>query len=131
MDPRKLLYMKSVVDHGSFSKAARKLQVSQPALSTSMDRLEASMGVKLLERGPMGVVPTRRARCSIHVPGSSRTRSTSRDSRCRAQEAIDKEITAGAIVSVVANVIPWLFADGGKTIPIFRCGLSRVPTRSF
>ena len=58
MDPRKLLYLASVVEHGSFKKAAKQLNISQPALSTSMDRLEHSLGDRLLERSPAGVSPT-------------------------------------------------------------------------
>jgi DNA-binding transcriptional LysR family regulator len=58
MDPRKLLYLASVIEHGSFNKAAKQLLISQPALSTSMDRLEHSLGGQLLERGPAGVTPT-------------------------------------------------------------------------
>lgn len=58
MDPRKLLYLATVIEHGSLKKAAKQLQISQPALSTSMDRLERSLGGQLLERGPAGVTPT-------------------------------------------------------------------------
>ena len=58
MDPRKLLYFASVIEHGSFKKAAKQLLISQPALSTSMDRLELSLGGQLLNRGPSGVSPT-------------------------------------------------------------------------
>jgi DNA-binding transcriptional LysR family regulator len=58
MDPRKLLYLASVIEHGSFKKAAKELLISQPALSTSMTRLELSLGDQLLERGPTGVTPT-------------------------------------------------------------------------
>ena len=58
MDPRKLVYLASVIEQGSLKKAAEQLQVSQPALSTSMHRLETSLGVKLLQRGPTGMVPT-------------------------------------------------------------------------
>lgn len=58
MDPRKLLYLASIVEQGSLKKAAKHLQLSQPALSTSMDRLEREMGAKLLKRSPMGVSPT-------------------------------------------------------------------------
>ena len=58
MDPRKLLYFASVIEHGSFKKAAKQLLISQPALSTSMDRFEHSLGDQLLERGPTGVKPT-------------------------------------------------------------------------
>lgn len=58
MDSRKLLYLAAVVEHGSLNKAAKILDVSQPALSKAMDRLESSLGVKLLERGPNGITAT-------------------------------------------------------------------------
>ena len=59
IDPRKLLYFATVIETGSLTRAALLLDVSQPALSTSMDRLEASVGVRLLERGPKGVATTK------------------------------------------------------------------------
>ncbi len=58
MDPRKLIYLASIIEHGSFKKASTTLGISQPALSTSIDRLERSLGGRLLERSPMGVTPT-------------------------------------------------------------------------
>ncbi|MEZ5670124.1 MAG: LysR family transcriptional regulator [Alphaproteobacteria bacterium] len=59
IDPRKLMYFAAVVDHGSLNRAAKALAVSQPALSTSMDRLETELGLKLLERSPTGILPTK------------------------------------------------------------------------
>ena len=50
MDPRKLLYLATIIEQGSLAKAAKQLAVSQPALSKSMDRLESEFGVRLLER---------------------------------------------------------------------------------
>jgi DNA-binding transcriptional LysR family regulator len=46
------------VDLGSLGKAARLLQVSQPALSKRLRALEALSGSQLLERSPRGVTPT-------------------------------------------------------------------------
>ena len=40
------------------TRAARRLQLAQPALSQAMARLEAQVGVKLLERHPRGVALT-------------------------------------------------------------------------
>ncbi|MGO7421359.1 LysR family transcriptional regulator, partial [Rhizobium ruizarguesonis] len=60
IDPKKLLYFAAVIEQGSLNRAARQLSVSQPALSTSMDRLEAELGMQLLERGPKGIVATRK-----------------------------------------------------------------------
>ena len=59
LDPKKLIYFVTVIERGSLKKAAKVLDVSQPALSASMSRLEADVGQKLLERGHSGVVPTR------------------------------------------------------------------------
>jgi DNA-binding transcriptional LysR family regulator len=59
IDPKKLLYLAVVIEQGSLNRAAKLLGISQPALSTSMDRLEAEVGMKLLQRGPKGIVTTR------------------------------------------------------------------------
>ena len=59
IDPKKLMYFATVVETGSLNRAARLLGVSQPALSTSMDRLEAEVGLPLLTRGSKGIVATR------------------------------------------------------------------------
>ncbi|WP_292537561.1 LysR family transcriptional regulator [Mesorhizobium sp.] len=59
IDPKKLLYFATVIEQGSLNRAAKLLSVSQPALSTSMDRLEAELGMQLIERGPKGIVTTR------------------------------------------------------------------------
>lgn len=48
----------SVVDTGSFSLAAGRLAVTQGAVSRAVLRLEARLGMDLLERRPGGVRPT-------------------------------------------------------------------------
>jgi DNA-binding transcriptional LysR family regulator len=47
-----------VVDSGSFSAAARRLNVGQPAISKSVAQLEERLGVKLLVRSTRGLTPT-------------------------------------------------------------------------
>jgi DNA-binding transcriptional LysR family regulator len=47
-----------VVDSGSFSAAARRLNVGQPAISKSIAQLEDRLGVKLLVRSTRGLTPT-------------------------------------------------------------------------
>jgi DNA-binding transcriptional LysR family regulator len=52
-----LLQMKrflAIIEHGSFSEAARHLFLTQQALSTSIARLEESLDVVLFERSPGG-----------------------------------------------------------------------------
>jgi DNA-binding transcriptional LysR family regulator len=47
-----------VVEEGSLSAAARKLHISQPALSQTMTALERQLGVQLMVRRSTGVQPT-------------------------------------------------------------------------
>ena len=47
-----------VVDSGSFSAAARRLNVGQPAVSKTVAQLEHRLGVKLLMRTTRGLAPT-------------------------------------------------------------------------
>lgn len=45
-----LLYFHTIAQEGGVAKASRKLRVGQPALSTQLKQLEASMGFPLFER---------------------------------------------------------------------------------
>jgi DNA-binding transcriptional LysR family regulator len=58
MELRDLDYFRIVARHGHIGRAAAELGLTQPALSKSVARLEASVGTRLLERTPRGVVLT-------------------------------------------------------------------------
>jgi DNA-binding transcriptional LysR family regulator len=58
MKLHQLVALVSASESGSLRQAAQKLRVSQPALSRSIRELEDELGVKLLERTPLGVEPT-------------------------------------------------------------------------
>jgi DNA-binding transcriptional LysR family regulator len=60
-----LRVLMSVVDGGSMGKAAKSLATSQPAVSRAIADLEYSLGVRLLDRGPQGIVPTPYGRALI------------------------------------------------------------------
>ena len=62
MDARSLRYFQSVVEFGSYSRAAEFLRISQPAISRQIARLEKELGRPLLIRGSQGAVPTEAGR---------------------------------------------------------------------
>lgn len=58
MKQTQLEYFVRIVEEKSFTRAAEKLFISQPALSKSMGALEREMGVPLFRRGPGAVALT-------------------------------------------------------------------------
>ena len=58
MDMRILKYFLAVADEGNITRAAARLHVSQPALSTQLAALEDELGHKLFERSARGIALT-------------------------------------------------------------------------
>ena len=58
MKLRQLRYFVTIVDAGSFSRAAQVAHVAQPALSQQIADLEDQLGVSLLQRSARGVNAT-------------------------------------------------------------------------
>jgi DNA-binding transcriptional LysR family regulator len=55
---RDLDILLAVIEMGSMGKAAGRLRISQPAISKAIVGLEDALGIRLLDRGRRGVVPT-------------------------------------------------------------------------
>lgn len=58
MELRQLRHFVAVAEAGNFSEAARRVFLSQPALTRSIKTLEEQLDTQLLERGPQGATLT-------------------------------------------------------------------------
>ena len=58
IDIRQLQHFLTIIDCGSLGRASKKLNISEPALSKSIRRMEERLQVLLLDRSRRGVVPT-------------------------------------------------------------------------
>jgi DNA-binding transcriptional LysR family regulator len=58
MELYQIRHFAAVAETGSFTKAAVRAAVSQPALSASIAKLEEELGVKLFHRSPKSVTLT-------------------------------------------------------------------------
>lgn len=58
MELRQIKYFLALFEEGNMTRAARKLNVVQPALSMQIRHFEEEFGTRFFERTPQGVVPT-------------------------------------------------------------------------
>lgn len=58
MDLRRWAHIVAVADRRSFVRAAEQVNLSQPALTRSIQAAEAELGLRLFDRGTQGVAPT-------------------------------------------------------------------------
>lgn len=58
MDPRHLVQLAVILEHGSISQASRHLHLTQPTLTHNMQVLEAQCGGRIFERSRLGVRST-------------------------------------------------------------------------
>ena len=65
MDFQKLKHLLAVVEHGTFSRAAEAVNLSQPALSRSIQALETELGLPLLDRGTRRLRLTAYGACAV------------------------------------------------------------------
>ncbi|MFH9352205.1 LysR substrate-binding domain-containing protein [Kitasatospora sp. NPDC017646] len=104
---RQLEYLVTVVDTGSFTRAAEQLHVTQPALSHQIRALEAALGGPLLERLPRSVrlTPTGRAvlpHARAALAEADRLQAVAR----RATGLEEGELEVAAVYSVSLGILP-------------------------
>src|SRR5438067_4793228 len=116
MDTRQLAAFCAVVERKSFSQAAERLGVTQPAVSLQIRSLEQRLGQKLLDRSGRRVEPTE-AGLRLYQ-GAQRLLAL--ESELVEEVAGGGEGQLGGMLSIGASTGP-----GGAVVPLLLCEFQR------
>ncbi|HEY2026734.1 MAG TPA: LysR substrate-binding domain-containing protein [Gemmatimonadaceae bacterium] len=115
---------------GGIGVAARALGVTQPAISRSIRELEAQVGVRLLERGAEGVVPTAAGRELYEHAQAVVAAERAADSAMAALRGLERgTLHVGASTTIATYVLPPLIGAFARAHPGIELRLSAVHTR--
>src|SRR2546428_4694432 len=105
MEIHQLRYLVAVAEEGSFSRAAAKVRVAQPALSQQIRKLEAEVGKPLFARPPRSVVLTKAGCCLIDYAG--KFLASSGDAR-RSIDELKDEVSGRLAVGAIPTIAPYV-----------------------
>src|SRR5882724_6910743 len=106
MELRHLRYFVAIAEERSFTRAAERLWIAQPGLSSQIRRLESELGVKLFERHTRGVDVTAAGEVFLQ-------RARAVLAAADAAESVGQDIQAGRVGSIrlgVSAVMGWSLA---------------------
>jgi DNA-binding transcriptional LysR family regulator len=107
LDPRRLLTFREVAHHGSFSRAAEALALTQPAVSQQVAALERQLGARLLDRGPGGPVPTEAGALLLAHADAIADRLAQADTQLAELLGADRDtLRVGAFPSALGSIVP-------------------------
>ncbi len=122
-----LQHLLSVAESGSFTAAARSAHLTQPALSTAIQRLEAQLGARLLERGQKGARLTAAGRAL--VPHARAALAAVEDGRRAVRQLEDLsagEVRIAAGATTATYLLPPVLAHFRKRFPGVRIVLREL-----
>jgi DNA-binding transcriptional LysR family regulator len=110
-----------IAEHGTFTKAAKRAHLSQPALTAAIQRLEDTMGARLFDRGRGGVRLT--AAGEALVPHARAVLTSLADGRRAVAEVLALEageVRLGAGATACTYLLPPLLAEFHARLPKLR-----------
>ncbi len=131
MDFRQLRYALSVYKERSFTGAAKRLNISQSAVSEQVKLLEEEIGFELFLRTSRGIEATDRGRTFLYeserVMGDLLSLS---DTARRLRGSLGDTLTVGMGSGMAQIFIPRMFADIKNDLPGVRLDILTAPTKN-
>ena len=131
MDFRQLRYALSVSKERSFPGAAKRLNISQSAVSEQVKLLEEEIGFELFHRTSRGIESTDRGRTFLYeserVMGDLLSLT---DTARRLRGALSDTLTIGMGSGMAQIFIPRMFADLERDLPGVRLEIMTAPTKN-
>ncbi|MEY9836594.1 LysR family transcriptional regulator [Streptacidiphilus sp. EB103A] len=125
---RQLEYFITVVDEGSFTRAAELLCVSQPGLSHQIRALERELGGPLLERLPRKVRLTPAGRTALPHARASLAHAQRAGSAARRASGVETgELHVGTLYSISTGVLPGALRTWRRSYPELQVHLVEFP----
>jgi len=125
---RQLEYFITVVDEGSFTRAAELLCVSQPGLSHQIQALERELGGPLLERLPRQVRLTPAGRTALPHARASLAHAQRASSAARRASGVETgELHVGTLYSISTGVLPGALRIWRRSYPELQVHLVEFP----
>jgi DNA-binding transcriptional LysR family regulator len=107
MNLRQLECFVAVAEEGSFTKAARRLQLSQPSLSQQIRRLESELGGELIERLPRGIRLTAAGSAFLSEAEASVRAADRAAAAARAALGLEAgELEVAILLSIAVGILP-------------------------
>lgn len=107
MELKQIQYFIALFEEGTVTRAARRLNIAQPALSMQIAKLETEIRQKLFERGPHGMAPTEAARLMyrLYTP-IMRDIDHAREHLSRRDVIVTGRVLLGMVSSEAQSVLP-------------------------
>jgi len=117
---RQLEYVVAVAEEASFSRAAERCFVSQPALSSQVRLLETQLGVALFERTPKGVLVTPVGQDVVRLAREALATSDRIVERAARQPPLAGTLELGCVSTITPYLLPAAMAELRSRFPELR-----------
>jgi DNA-binding transcriptional LysR family regulator len=129
MELHQLRYLVAIAEEGSFSRAAARERVAQPAVSAAIAHLERELGVQLLQRGGRGARPTD-AGCAVLAHARTALAAVIQAQHVAEEIAglLRGRVMVGMVVGCTSVVLARLLAEFARAHPAVEMTLVEGPS---